>query len=134
MEMATRSDGVPESATTSLSAKDTLRNCRRMWSNDAVEELISLVRERPALYDPSHRDYSDQVLKPRIWDEIGRKLGFTGDECKKKWQYLRDKFTKEVKKVRTNPWIFFDMLKFLRGIVARRFDRNQPAPEQESDC
>ncbi|KAL1480687.1 hypothetical protein MTO96_034682 [Rhipicephalus appendiculatus] len=50
---------------------------RRQWTNDEIEELITLVRKEKHLYDLTETDHKDIVKRMRTWDMIGRTLGFT---------------------------------------------------------
>lgn len=38
------------------------------------EKLIDLVRSQPVLYDHTHRKYSDNFYKEKLWKEIGAQL------------------------------------------------------------
>lgn len=51
-----------------------------MASNPILEEfLINLVREKPALYNFSCKEYKDKNLKDNCWAEIAKELEITGE-------------------------------------------------------
>lgn len=43
-----------------------------------IEKLIMLVSEYSELYDMKDKNYSNQIRRENIWDEIGRKLNESG--------------------------------------------------------
>ncbi|KAH7969550.1 hypothetical protein HPB52_019382 [Rhipicephalus sanguineus] len=71
-------------------------------------------------------EYKNQRKKDDTWDLIGKKLGLSGAECRKQWQYLRDKFLMEIRTIekaksgsaakQKKLWSHFQMLSFLRGL------------------
>ncbi|XP_077282093.1 uncharacterized protein LOC143908344 isoform X1 [Temnothorax americanus] len=61
------------------------------------EELISIVQQRPALYDPRLPLQERTKLKKKdLWQEVSNCLGgaYSPIDAEKKWQYLRDCYTK----------------------------------------
>ena len=67
------------------------------------EELIELVRLRPALWDKSLREYCDIFRKAELWEEIqALMIEFfdSPDEVKSKWENLRDSYQRGKKKGR----------------------------------
>jgi len=40
--------------------------------------LIELVRDVTSLWDQRNKNYHNRDLKPKLWDEIGKKLNVTG--------------------------------------------------------
>ncbi|KAL1478487.1 hypothetical protein MTO96_035013 [Rhipicephalus appendiculatus] len=101
-----------------MSSRRSYNGARVVWTNDLIEELISEVRPYRYLYDLMHPDYKNQRKKD--------------DTCRvqKKWQYLRDKYQKELKVIekaksgsaahQKRPWVFFKLMSFLRGYVSSR--------------
>ena len=63
------------------------------------EKLAELVREYPHLYIPSSKDHRHQQVARNSWREIGQTLNVEPEECKKRWNNLRDKFNKARKRV-----------------------------------
>ncbi|TGZ57696.1 histone H3 [Temnothorax longispinosus] len=60
------------------------------------EELISIVQQRPALYDPRIPLQERTKLKKKdLWQEVSNCLGEVSPVgAEKRWQYLRDCYTK----------------------------------------
>lgn len=40
------------------------------WNDDQVRYFVALVQQFPALWDPSRRDFSDNIKKRTLWDKI----------------------------------------------------------------
>jgi len=49
-----------------------------IWNEGNEELLITLIEERPALYDITEKKYSNRVVKTGLWREIESQLGFSG--------------------------------------------------------
>lgn len=49
-----------------------------IWSEETEDQLISLIQERPALYDISEKYYSNRAVKADLWREIETKLQLSG--------------------------------------------------------
>ncbi|XP_076027440.1 uncharacterized protein LOC143016813 [Genypterus blacodes] len=60
-----------------------------------VERLVGMVSEYDYLYDMTKKLYHNPQFKEAAWIRIGECLGVSGDICKAKWKYLRDKYKKE---------------------------------------
>jgi hypothetical protein len=43
-----------------------------------LEDLINLIRERPALYDPGDRKHRDRDVISALWKEVAAELNSTG--------------------------------------------------------
>lgn len=102
----------------------------RMHENNTIDivQLIQTVESKPILYDKSQSDYSNVVLRDDTWIEIAKILKSTGIsfenthlpchksqrqflsdlECKRKWNYLRGKFAREIK-ADANGSLYFQM-------------------------
>lgn len=88
-------------------------------------ELIKAIKQNPALYDPSNRDFKYMLRKEEIWTEVATYLGITVNDLKRRWTCLRDKYTRELKQrrldlLKTEPTPFFDSMDFLRQYVRKR--------------
>ncbi|XP_071455300.1 uncharacterized protein [Hetaerina americana] len=55
------------------------------WNEVEIDHLISLVMEFPALYDISSEEYTDKVKKDKIWENVGKKIGTSARNCRRKW-------------------------------------------------
>lgn len=49
-----------------------------MWTEETEDQLISLIQERPVLYDVSEKYYSNRAVKADLWREIEAKLRLSG--------------------------------------------------------
>ena len=78
-----RNSDVIFSATRTLNSKMAIFN----WSEEVVEELISLYEARPCLYDIKSKEYFNRNKRNKALQEIGEALGTTGKmfifECRK---------------------------------------------------
>ncbi|XP_054085775.1 uncharacterized protein LOC128921648 [Zeugodacus cucurbitae] len=92
-----------------------------------VEQLISEVFSRPALWDQKNKCYHNRVLVEKLWMSVASemKIPSKGRLKKKKWKYLRDQFRCEVRKIPTpksgdaasqitSSWPYFNSLLFLK--------------------
>ncbi|XP_066964755.1 uncharacterized protein [Macrobrachium rosenbergii] len=92
--------------------------------------LISLVRERSAIYDPWDPMHRDRDAIAALWKEIATEMKCTEAECKEKWHQLRSNFMREKRKMRDKPfgspnsktrrWVFYDAMEFLIPHVTPR--------------
>ena len=48
------------------------------FSDENIQILIDLVREKPMFYDKGDRNYKKNELKDKVWKEIGKKLNSNG--------------------------------------------------------
>ena len=61
------------------------------------EQLIEAVRSFPCLWDVSSGDVR---ARENAWKRVAERVGGTPDVCSKKWKNTRDKYVRELKKVR----------------------------------
>ncbi|KAF5280202.1 hypothetical protein FQR65_LT15026 [Abscondita terminalis] len=101
--------------------------------------LIDLVNGYEYLYDKGHKSYKDLIIKENAWLEIALTLNSTPDTCKKAFLSLKEKYTRERKKIKNTPsgsgvitkWVWYDLLSFLdahiqqRRITTTNFYRNK---------
>ncbi|XP_063596586.1 uncharacterized protein LOC134773323 [Penaeus indicus] len=110
-----------------------------------VEDLINLVRERPAIYDPSDPNHRDRDVIASLWKEAAAALSCTEPECKDKWRHLRSNFMRERRKNSEKPsgsgntqarrWVYCDAMQFLIPYVTPRpTSSNVPKPPDEDTC
>ncbi|KAG7164019.1 uncharacterized protein LOC121872213 [Homarus americanus] len=95
-----------------------------------VDVLINLVRERPAIYDPTDRSHRDRDVIAALWREVAAALKCKEAECKEKWQHLRSNFMREKRKISAKPsgsadiqskkWVYYDAMEFLIPHVTPR--------------
>ena len=56
------------------------------------EQFISQVKLFPNLYNFKQKDYRDAIKTKNSWEAIATQFDLTVEECKKKWQCLRDSY------------------------------------------
>ena len=95
-----------------------------------MEALIESVRRYPSVWQVRSKAYKDLRVTENAW-KVSEETGLPQEECKKKWKGLRDKFVRELKKVKHRvtgeegpPYMpsreFFDVLLFLTESVKHR--------------
>ncbi|KAF5294858.1 hypothetical protein FQA39_LY00342 [Lamprigera yunnana] len=96
------------------------------FSSEMDEKLIEYVRKNDALYDLSHRRYSDNQYKTNVWVSIGEKLQLDGQECKHWWEAICWQYRRFLssRKTRTGQaadpkarWKYGDILEFLHPFM-----------------
>ncbi|XP_078135832.1 uncharacterized protein LOC144536521 isoform X2 [Sander vitreus] len=65
-----------------------------LWTEALEEEMISMVEERPPLYNVSEKNYSNRGVKADCWRQITEKINISEKETKKKWESLRTQFSR----------------------------------------
>ncbi|KAK6113802.1 Alcohol dehydrogenase transcription factor Myb/SANT-like family protein [Brugia pahangi] len=65
------------------------------------DSLIREVRLNPIIYDFSHPLYGNAIKKQETWIEIAAKLNEKVEAVKTRWRTLRDRYTKERRRVMT---------------------------------
>ncbi|CAG9535134.1 unnamed protein product [Cercopithifilaria johnstoni] len=65
------------------------------------DNLIREVRLNPIIYDFSHPLYGNAIKKQETWIEIAAKLNEKVEAVKTRWRTLRDRYTKERRRVMT---------------------------------
>ncbi|XP_040266240.1 uncharacterized protein LOC120991013 [Bufo bufo] len=119
-----------------------------------VERLITLVQERPVIWDSRSNDYSDRLKKDAAWEQVARSLRKNewakADSrgradllklTKTRWASCRDQFRREVtKKGRSGegtsgkrPYIYTAQLQFLRPVMDMRTTVDSLDPTEDSD-
>ena len=100
--------------------------------NIDFEQLIEAVRSFPCLWEVSSKDYKDSRARDNAWKSVAERVGGTPEVCSKKWKNVRDKYVRELKKLRkkrktgeegpppTCTWAYFPLLNFLNSSVKHR--------------
>ncbi|XP_034073622.1 uncharacterized protein LOC117547178 [Gymnodraco acuticeps] len=65
-----------------------------IWNEETEDQLISLIQERPALFDITEKRYASRAAKSGLWREIATQLGFPEKELRMKWDSLRTQHTR----------------------------------------
>ncbi|KAL0965949.1 hypothetical protein UPYG_G00288470 [Umbra pygmaea] len=66
-----------------------------IWSEEAEDQLILLIQERPPLYDITEKRYANRVAKTQLWREIENTLSISEKELKKRRQESTSNLIKE---------------------------------------
>ncbi|XP_022179000.1 uncharacterized protein LOC111039711 [Myzus persicae] len=121
-----------------------------------VEFLITLVQERPVLWDKGLELYKDRNATKNAWREVlielnpefdaldDKEKNLFGQGVLKRWTNLRDSFSKYFKKDKESKrsgsgakkikkYVYFDQLQFLRKIYVERPTSNSLEPDARND-
>ncbi|KAK0143412.1 Transcription factor Adf-1 [Merluccius polli] len=114
----------------------------------STEKLIAAVAGHPVLYDPSLFCFRDRNKKALAWAEVSRVVGWSVNECIKKWKSLRDTYRKNKKKEKERrrsgagagggkPWKYAGIMAFIDPFMDDRESQTnmgEPGPVSESEC
>ncbi|XP_053615471.1 uncharacterized protein LOC128678150 [Plodia interpunctella] len=64
------------------------------FTDSEERELIKLVSEHPLLYDTNDEGYHNLYVKESTWQTVAKTLNKPVEECKKKWKFIRDGYTR----------------------------------------
>ena len=95
------------------------------------EKLVEAVHTFPCLWQVSAKSYKDARARENAWKQVASLVEETVEECMRRWKSLRDKFVRELKKVKgkksgdagpaaVSSWSLFDTLLFLQDTVRHR--------------
>ncbi|XP_049316793.1 uncharacterized protein LOC125779477 isoform X1 [Bactrocera dorsalis] len=96
------------------------------------EKLIEEVRAREILYNKACVGYRVPSKKKAAWVSVAKELGATDEQCSKRWLTLRERFSREVRKMEspsgsgasnTETWPLFDNMSFLKLYIQPRPNR-----------
>ena len=96
-----------------------------------MEGLIDSVRSYPCLWRVHLKEYKDLHVKENAWKKVAEETGLSQEDCQKHWKRLRDRFVRELKKVKhlvsgdegplyVPAWEYFELLNFLAESVKHR--------------
>ncbi|XP_034089146.1 uncharacterized protein LOC117557421 [Gymnodraco acuticeps] len=94
-----------------------------IWNAETEEQLISLIQERPALYDITEKRYANRTVRTGLWREIETQLVLSEKELKRKWDSLRTQYTRYR---RLSPSGSFGALKTGRQWILTRLQFLEP--------
>ncbi|RVE41566.1 hypothetical protein evm_013783 [Chilo suppressalis] len=116
-----------------------------------IEMFVTLVEERPMLWDKNSELYKNRYAAQKAWSEITLALNPSLENesnaekqafemlLRKKWRYLRDQYAVETSKIPralegsyTPKWPPFKSLHFLKGVIPRR-DRKRKVRRSSSN-
>ncbi|KAF9405768.1 hypothetical protein HW555_013628, partial [Spodoptera exigua] len=101
-----------------------------VFSSHEDEILIELVSKNAPLFDTRLQAYKDNTVRDNIWEEIGKLMNKTSNDCKKRWKYIRDSYNRCKRKnklptgssasLKTTKWMLYERLRFLEKIPTER--------------
>ncbi|XP_029919024.1 ATPase inhibitor A, mitochondrial isoform X1 [Myripristis murdjan] len=110
------------------------------WTQEAEEHLVTMVEERPALYDIRESLYTNKVVKADLWRQIENKLVISEKFLKKRWESLRTQYTRYKKlppsgsggaqRTGRQQWIL-TRLQFLEPHTKKKDTTHNPAPMED---
>ncbi|XP_030767854.1 transcription factor Adf-1-like [Sitophilus oryzae] len=104
------------------------------------ETLILLVQSYRELYDVSNKNYHNHQRRDSIWEEISKEIGYSVDECRRKWAALRDCYRKAQKSRRIKsgqaatsikPWRLEKQMKFLKDFITDRRQTSNTCSQED---
>uniref|UniRef100_A0A914YVR1 MADF domain-containing protein n=1 Tax=Panagrolaimus superbus TaxID=310955 RepID=A0A914YVR1_9BILA len=90
------------------------------------QRLIQMVHQNPCFYDTTDPNYRKYCYKCTIWNKIAQDLEYDGGhhEIYKQWKKLRDRFVREIRKLRLNgrskstcKWEFFTHMEWMEPFI-----------------
>ncbi|XP_055851514.1 uncharacterized protein LOC129915849 [Episyrphus balteatus] len=95
----------------------------RMKTN--IEDFISLIENRPALYNFKIPDFKNTKLTEKLWEEVARECNADVYTCKSKWSNLRVSFARQIRYEQSNAnnlplkndWYLKDNMAFMRNYM-----------------
>jgi hypothetical protein len=54
------------------------------WTQENVTEFIELYKRKEIIWDPKHPVHFNKIKKQDAWEELGKEMNRSVDECKKK--------------------------------------------------
>ncbi|XP_053958793.1 transcription factor Adf-1-like [Anastrepha ludens] len=99
-----------------------------------INQIISEIFSRPALWDQKNKLYHNRVCVEKLWTSVVAEIKVPKEDLKKKWKYLRDQFRSELRKFPTpksgdaddtasqitSTWPYFQSLLFLKDQMKYR--------------
>ena len=125
-----------QSGETVEQTKETIKNCKKKWTDDKVRDLIELLEEKSCLWDIFSNEYTKREVKERAYAELAEHVDSSSAIVKAKINALRAKLGREMaKESNTNvimqqtkkyvsKWMFYEQVKFLRPVMATAKSRH----------
>lgn len=103
-----------------------------------ADQLITAVRNRPALWDPRNIGHNNRLLVNKLWIEVAEEVCIEKCVAKSKWRGLRDYYRQEMKKQANyineqgeteyrSSWALYDQMSFVRHTILPRKPRDAVA-------
>ena len=105
--------------------------CMMAVEKDDSERLIEAIRNFHCLWKVSCKAYKDLTARENAWKTMALETGGAAEQCSKKWKSLRDKYVRELKKIKkrvsgdpgpppTSSWPYFNIMSFLESTIKHR--------------
>ncbi|XP_055850695.1 DNA ligase 1-like [Episyrphus balteatus] len=96
-----------------------------------IEEFISMIKDRPALYNYDLDEFYDKELNNKLWREVATAFGINVGYCKTKWGSIRVSFARQIRNENMNDprnykinWYLKDNMDFLRKYMRSRDNKD----------
>lgn len=70
------------------------------WSEQNTITFIEMYQKKPILWYAKHPHYYNKIKRNDAWEEIGKEIGFSADECRKKLNGLLSAMRREKAKIK----------------------------------
>ena len=114
-----------QSGETVEQTKETIKNGKKKWTDDEIQDLIELLEEKPCLWDIFSKEYTKGEVKERAYAELAEHFDSSPATAKAKINALRTQLGREMAKESktksglatdekyVSKWMFYEQLKFL---------------------
>ncbi|KAK0413045.1 hypothetical protein QR680_006564 [Steinernema hermaphroditum] len=105
-----------------------------MTNEEFCSKLVKLVHENPLLYNTAHLQHKNSAKRLEVWESIGQELNASGEDCAKRWRYLRDRYRVKHKKMSEpganmvhilSSFPYYDNMRFLDDFKSEHKGSNQ---------
>lgn len=107
------------------------------WTEEQTLMLIDLVRDFPNIWNPENETYKNKNKRTDAFNDIAEAVGFSREECERKWKVVQNQFRRECVKSVTKSgqgtselyvshWFGYKHLMFLK-------DRNKPRHTRDTE-
>ena len=115
--------------TTVEQTKETIKNGKKKWTVDEVQDLIELLEEKPCLWNSFSNEYTKKEVKERAYRELAEHFGSSSAIVKTKINASRKQLGREMAKESkaksgeatgekyVSKLMFYEQLKFLRPVM-----------------
>ena len=87
-----------QSGETVEQTKETIKNGKKKWTDDEIQDLIELLEEKPCLWDIFSKEYTKGEVKERAYAELAEHFDSSSATAKAKINALRTQLGREMAK------------------------------------